>query len=228
MPRKKNKRIYFGKDTQDAIVRYNKEKNPIIRNDIYRDGIEYAFDKLVENIINTFKFSYFDAHFNDVKNEVVSFLVLNMHKYDETKGFKAFSYFSVITKNYLIVLNNNNYKKLKLQDDISVLDGRKDTSSKDVLGESSVETFVREMAMYFDENISKMFKKDKDRLIAYSIIDLIKDVKSLENFNKKAIYILIREMTGENTSKITKVLNKLKSKYSSLYETFHNNGTIMT
>ena len=111
--KKKNKKVYFGKDVQEAIVRYNEETNPTIKNQIYRDEIAYAFDKLCENIINTFKFSYFDSHFEDVKNEVISFLVLNMHKYDASKGFKAFSYFSVVAKNYLILNNNNNYKMLK-------------------------------------------------------------------------------------------------------------------
>ncbi len=79
--KKKNKKVYFGKDVQEAIVRYNEETNPTIKNQIYRDEIAYAFDKLCENIINTFKFSYFDSRFEDVKNEVISFLVLNIHKY---------------------------------------------------------------------------------------------------------------------------------------------------
>ena len=71
----------FDIDVQNAIVEYNQETNPRIRNKIYSDKIAYAFDKLCENIINTFKFSYFDAHFEDVKQEVISFLVLNLHKF---------------------------------------------------------------------------------------------------------------------------------------------------
>ena len=77
--------------------------------------------KLAENIINTYKFSYFDYGFNDLQDEVVSNLVINMHKFDETKGSKAFSYFSVVAKNYLILNNNANYKKLKIHDSIDTL-----------------------------------------------------------------------------------------------------------
>ena len=80
--KKKNKRMYFDEEVQFAIEKYNKETDSAIRNKIYRDKIEYAFDKLCENIINTFKFSYFDSRFDDVKHEVLAFLVLNMHKYD--------------------------------------------------------------------------------------------------------------------------------------------------
>ena len=118
MPRKKKSKVYFGKDVQDAIIRYNLSEDDNERNVIYRDEIHRAFDKLAENIINTFKFMYFDVPFKDVKAEVVAFMVMNIHKYDHTKGSKAFSYFSVVAKNYLILHNNNNYKKLKTHDDL--------------------------------------------------------------------------------------------------------------
>ena len=111
MPRKKTKRKpYFGMEVQEAIVEYNASEKASERNVIYRDRIHKAFDKLAENIINTFKFTYFDYPFADIKHEVVAFCVMNMHKYDHTKGSKAFSYFSVVAKNYLILHNNNNYK----------------------------------------------------------------------------------------------------------------------
>ena len=120
-PEKKNARIYFGKEVQDAIVDYNSTANENIRNKIYHLVIHKAFDKLSENIINTFKFTYFDYPFADIKHEVVAFLVMNMHKYDHTKGSKAFSYFSVVAKNYLILHNNNNYKMLKMHDHIDTI-----------------------------------------------------------------------------------------------------------
>jgi len=109
---KSKKKLYFGPEVQDAIVRYNTNPdNHALRNKIYQEEIHKAFDKLCENIINTFKFTYFDDVYEDVKNETVSFLVLNIHKYDHTKGSKAFSYFSVVAKNYLILHNNANYKR---------------------------------------------------------------------------------------------------------------------
>ena len=131
MPKKKTKRkVYFGQEVQNAIIRYNGSDDNGVRNKIYQEEIHKAFDKLAENIINTFKFTYFDMPFVDVKHEVVTFMVINMHKYDHTKGSKAFSYFSVVAKNYLILHNNNNYKKLKSHAEMSVLDTeRKKTGS---------------------------------------------------------------------------------------------------
>ena len=105
---KKKRKVYFGKEVQDAIVRYNaldQQTKRAERNKIYGEEIHKAFDKLAENIINTFKFTYFDYGFEDIKHEVVAFMVINMHKYDHTKGSKAFSYFSIVAKNYLILHN---------------------------------------------------------------------------------------------------------------------------
>ena len=98
--KKGSSRYYFTQKTEDAIVRYNKETRAFMKNRIYNDHIRRAFDKLVENIIHTFKFYYFDVSSEQVKHEVVSFLVLNIHKFTEGKG-KAFSYFSIVAKNYL-------------------------------------------------------------------------------------------------------------------------------
>ncbi len=77
---RKRKNYYFTDVTEKAIIRYNNEKRPAMRNRIYNDHIRDAFDKLCENIIHTFKFYYFDVPSEEVKNEVVSFLVMNMHK----------------------------------------------------------------------------------------------------------------------------------------------------
>ena len=133
MPRPKSKKnYYFGDEQQDAIIQYNTNPdNHSLRNRIYGKIIHPCFDKLAENIINTFKFTYFDYGFEDIKCETVSFLVMNMHKYDHTKGSKAFSYFSVVAKNYLILHNNNNYKKYKTHDDITYLKNMANPSTTD-------------------------------------------------------------------------------------------------
>ena len=218
----KNKKIYFGMEVQDAIVRYNQAESSVVKNKIYGEEIHKAFDKLAENIINTFKFSYFDSPFEDTKAEVVSFLVMNMHKYDHTKGSKAFSYFSVVAKNYLILHNNNNYKKLKSHADISVLDSKPISDNR----RAYLEDLTEEMIIYFEANIPQLFKKRKDIDVAYSIIELFKHREDIENFNKKSLYILIREMTDVNTSHITKVVNVFKKKYKTILSEFEETGTI--
>ena len=226
MPRKKaKKKYYFGEEQQDAIIEYNTNpENYNLRNQLYSKIIHPAFDKLAENIINTFKFTYFDMPFEDIKHEVVAFMVINMHKYDHTKGSKAFSYFSVVAKNYLILHNNNNYKKLKSHDKIDALDRHR---SNDSNYESDFQTLTKEIIQYFDSNMNTIFKKERDLKIGYAIVDLMKQRDDIENFNKKAIYILIREMTDVETAHITSVVNVLKKHYKKLLNQYHKTGTII-
>jgi hypothetical protein len=149
---------------------------------------------------------------------------MNMHKYDHTKGSKAFSYFSVVAKNYLILHNNNNYKKLKSHSGMDVLDRH---HSNDSNYESDFKTLTKEIIEYFDSNMNTIFKKDRDLKIGYAIVDLMKQRDDIENFNKKAIYILIREMTDVETAHITSVVNVLKKHYKKLQNLYHKHGSII-
>ena len=187
---KSKKKLYFGPEVQDAIVRYNTNPdNHALRNKIYGEEIHKAFDKLAENIINTFKFSYF----------------------------------SIVAKNYLILHNNSNYKKLKKQHDISVLDYEKQKYNDD---SEYINDLTEEVIRYFDKNIPTIFKKKRDIDIAYSIVEIIKRRDEIENFNKKALYILIREMANVDTSHITSVVNVLKKHYKKLNNQYCTTGTI--
>ena len=226
MGRKRKSKVYFDMDVQDAIVRYNQSDNDAERNKIYTEEIHYAFDKLCENIINTFKFSYFDYGFEDVKHETVAFLVMNMHKYDHTKGSKAFSYFSVVAKNYLILHNNANYNKYKTHGDISILDYSKNFTNEGHEKNKYMKDFTDELIKYFDNNILNIFKNKRDIDVAFAIIELMKNREDIENFNKKSLYILIREMTDVNTSHITKVTNVLKKHYKIMLKRFEKYGSL--
>ena len=226
MPKKKKakRKVYFVLEVQDAIIRYNDTDNHILKNKIYQEEIHAAFDKLCENIINTFKFEYFDDVFEDVKTEVVSFLVMNMHKYDHTEGSKAFSYFSVVAKNYLILHNNTNYKKYKTHHDISTLSN---ISIKSNEKNSFLNDFIDDLVKYFEQNISTIFRNKTDIDVAYAIIELFKKRDDIENFNKKSLYILIREMTNVNTSQITRVTNVFKKYYIKLLSEYDRYGTLI-
>ena len=223
VPKKKSKKkVYFGMEVQDAIVRYNQSNSDSERNKIYQEEIHKAFDKLCENIINTFKFEYFDDVYIDVKQEVLSFLVMNMHKYDGSKGSKAFSYFSVVAKNYLILHNNANYKKYKMHTSVDILNSKSVGNSR----EKYFIDFTDEIIDYFEKNICKLFKNKKDIDVAYAILELMKRRDEIENFNKKALYVLIREMTNIETSYITKVVNVFKREYRWLINEFETKGFI--
>ena len=222
--RKKKSKIYFGTPVHDAIIKYNRSEDIPFRHKIYTEEIHTAFLKLAENIINTFKFSYFSYGFRDLQEEVVSNLVLNMHKFDETKGSKAFSYFSVVAKNYLILNNNANYKKLKIHDSIDTLYdfGVIDTN----INKSPAADIFNKTLAYFEEHLDELFPKQQDRDVAGSILYLCKNKDNIDNFNKKALYIMIREMTDVKTSKITQVSNVFRKIYPTIQEEVLTKGHI--
>ena len=226
---RKRKNYYFTDVTEKAIIRYNKEERPTMRNRIYNDHIKNAFDKLCENIIHTFKFYYFDVSSEEVKNEVVSFLVMNMHKYTAGKG-KAFSYFSIVAKNYLILHNNNNYKKMKTHDKIDVMDWDRSIQTEISQQNTNQEfnEFVQQMLEYWDNNINVIFRRQKDVRVADAVLHIFRIKGNIENFNKKALYILIREMTQSNTQHITRVINVMKKYQKGIYKEFQVNGFIDT
>ena len=222
--RKKKSKIYFGLPVQEAIVEYNHSDDIEFKHQIYTDTIHPAFMKLAENIINTFKFSYFDYGFRDLQEEVVSNLLINMHKFDETRGTKAFSYFSIIAKNYLILNNNANYKKLKTHDQLTVLNGK--AENDDNLNPSPTNDIFNKTIDYFDKKLEELFPSENYRHVAESILYLCKNKDSIDNYNKKALYIMIREMTDVKTSKITQVSNVLRSIYPKIQREVLNKGHI--
>lgn len=225
-------RIYWTDETERAVVAFNNSDDSDEREMIFRKHLAYPLDKMAENVINRFKFPYISLPFEQLKRQVVSYLVTNLHKYTPDKG-KSFSYFSVVAKNYLILHNNNGYKEEKRH--LSLNDqGDTFVSIEEMVGleapderehEDSRE-FVRLMIQYWDRNMTRHFKKKRDIEIATAIIQLFRDVEGIENFNKKALYVMIREMTDCKTSYITKVINRMREHTERQLSEFHEYGTI--
>jgi hypothetical protein len=227
--RRKKSKMYFGKPCQDAIIRYNGNSNPETKNRIYKEHIAYPFEKLAENLIHTFKFYYFDYPSEEVKHEVVSFMVMQMPKYNPEKG-RAFSYFSIVAKNYLILHNNKNYKNYKIHDKMDVLDyanNIRSTREQHEIADFNKD-YVAEMLDYWDNNLTNIFKRQKDILVADAVLEMFRRSENIENFNKKALYILIREMTGSKTQHITRIVNLMKKYNMNLMSEFRNTGQIDT
>jgi hypothetical protein len=229
----KEKKQYFTQDTEDAIIAYLAETDPIKRNKIYNERIDYGFHKLTENIIHTFKFYYTEVEtITELQHEVTSFLLEKLHLYNQSKG-KAFSYFGTIAKRYLILYNNKNYEKLKNKAEIEAIDedqtivlnivnnskGADDT----LMGESY---FIDKFTAYIDLHLYRIFPDPEDAKTADAIIQLFKHRESLDIFNKKGIYIYIREQTDQDTPQITKVMKKLEKVYRRLHNQYLDYGFV--
>jgi len=227
MPRKAKSKQYFTKDTEDAIVEYNSTDDQRIKDKVYRERIKPAFDKLAEIVYNKWKFTYFDDDPQDVMCEVVAFMIEKIHMYQAGKG-KAFSYFTIVARNYLILNNNSNYKRYKNTDVMSSLPDNWDTENNwaEETRNDEYRTFNDRMLLYWDTHLENFFQKKRDIQIADAVLELFRRANYIESFNKKSLYLLIREMTGYPTHYITKVVNKMKEKQMALFSEFDREGDI--
>lgn len=276
---------YFTQATEDAIIKYNNTENPVEKSRIYETEIHYAFFKLTENIIHTFKFYYTEVEdLEDLQHEIMIFLLSKIHLYHHsrniqdrlvkiiTKEFKeeytldfisytndspkitqeqinnfisklkisdkcmekilkltppkAYSYFGTITKRWLIIYNDKNYKKKV--DKIPMEDLEQDESYStsldlDMQGDvplsykEKLSNFINLYTKYCTDNLEVLFKDSEEIKIADAILELFRKRDKLEIFNKKALYMDIREMIDVKTPKITSVADVLKEGFKKSY-----------
>jgi hypothetical protein len=183
----------------------------------------------VENVFNTFKFSYLETGPLEAQKETVAHLVANINKFNPAMGFKAYSYFSIVAKNYLIALNNNNYKRFNKHVDIgeerdnhSIQLQSEDRHHKD----SETAEFMTLMILYWEKNVVKIFSKTRDLTIANAVVELFRNSDHIDSFNKKALYLYIREISSCKTQQITKVINKMRQYQSTIFRSYVNHGTV--
>lgn len=230
MPRKAapgSSRYYFTDETEDAIVRYNTSTDFDERSTIYGEEIHYAFFKLTQNIIHTFKFYYTEVdQIEHLQHEIITYLLSKIHLFDPSRGAKAYSYFGTIVKRWLILYNTKNYKKRIQKVDVVELDRNDDfryNPGEEVI-KSDLDKYMDLYVEHVSENIFDLFPKGNDAQIADAILELFRKRENIEIFNKKALYIYIREMVDVKTPKITRIAQQLHTIFKSEYLFYLDNG----
>jgi len=229
-PRKrkpKTKNNYFTEETEEAILEYRASTNQAERNKIYNKRIQFVFYKIAENIIHTFKFYYTEVDkIEDLKYEVVSFLLQKLDLYDQSKG-KAYSYFGTIAKRYLIIYNQKNYKKLFNKVDIPASEDDDDNYREAVTIKDEKEPdrshIMKILIKELDSKLTTIFDKSEEIKVAYAILEIFKKRDNIEIFNKKALFIYIKEMTDAQSNTITKVIKKIKVLYVNILNKYIEN-----
>jgi len=221
MPPKPNKNYYFTKVHENAIVEYCSSTNPRRRNDLYKDFIGPVFDEMVDKIVYTYKFTTLpniDALREDCKNWLITIL----NKYDPTKGSKAFTYFSVVTKNWFIAQIKKTSKQARREVLLEDFYKDKGTASEKadpalVVESTIIEDGIRtEFFLYLKQEVDSWHNlplKPNEKKTVQAIQVLFDDAEKIEIFNKKAIYLYIREITGLNTKQVVSSLNRIRKRY---------------
>jgi hypothetical protein len=227
---------YFTQETEDAIVAYNLSEDFNEKSRIYEEKINYAFFKLTQNIIHTFKFYYTEVeNIEDLQHEIIIFLLSKIHLFNPDNGAKAYSYFGTIVKRWLILYNENNYKKRVNSVPVSTIEEdnghsyviEENNSPSDKLSHNDkISLFTDLYVEYCTNNIYTLFPKEADAKIADAILELFRKRDNLLIFNKKALYIYIREMIDAKTPKITKIADRLYIIFKNSYIFYLENGYI--
>tara|TARA_B100001057_G_scaffold497833_1_gene603057 strand:- start:1496 stop:2218 length:723 start_codon:yes stop_codon:yes gene_type:complete len=216
--RKRTKNNYFTKVHEEAIVQYALSTNRKEKSDLYIKLIQPAFDEMVNKIIFTYKFNNL-PNIDPLRDDCKIWLTTILDKYDPHKGSKAFSYFSVVTKNWFIHKVKQNSKKLKREVSYENL---VTSGGADVLGTSSstmeyVDTRIE--VEFWSSLLGQLERWDKENLkcnekaVLEAVKVLMHNIEDIEIFNKKAVYLYLRELTGLNTKQVVNNLNKLREKY---------------
>ena len=216
---KKKSNNYFTKITDLAISAYNQiEDDSVKREKIYRRFIYPAFMKLTENLINKVKPTYIDSSFQDLQTDLVTFLTERLRKFNPEAG-KAYSYYTRTSFNYLIAENQKAYSKLKNDREELDVDEQRNVLIE-IHNDEMQETlhyFMDAYVEYCYENMNYIFTNPTDIHVADSVLHIFESRENIEDFNKKALYILIRERTGLETTNITRVIKTLKQIYETKF-----------
>ena len=225
--RKRTTNHYFTKVHEQAIIDYVATEEMSERERLYRDYIGPAFDELVDKIVYTYKFTTL-PNIDSLRDECKIRLTTILDKYDPNKGSKAFSYFSVVTKNWFIHKVKKNSAQVRRE--IYYDDLNKELESKYVMTD---ESYVKsrennEFWRFLYEEINSWNStnmKTNEEKVYKAVMVLFESTNDIEIFNKKAIYLYIRELTGLNTKQVVNNLNKMRSRYR-VWKTRWNKGEI--
>ena len=72
--------------------------------------------------------------------------------------------------------------------------------------------------------LEKLFPKEKDAVVADAILELFRKREVMDIFNKKALYLCIREMVDVKTPHITRVADQLGNVFKKHFIFYKENG----
>jgi hypothetical protein len=205
---------YFDQEVNDAIVKFNNINSKYERDLLFSKIIYPALNKLVENIIHKWKF--YNIEYTGLKTDTVTYLYETLSKYRPETGSKAFSYFTIVARNYLIKKAKDAQKVQSEINNLGLVD-----LSRNIMVEVYNDDYVdlkSEFNKYWlnklETNIDELFTSKREKSITNAFITIMQNEVDIEN--KKLLYIYIREMLdldSNQTQTITKTMNILRDNY---------------
>ena len=229
--------MYWSTDVDIGIKKYLNTDDPVNKNKIYKMYLQKPFEMMSQMIIRTYRFQYFDYPEKDLIHELCSFMLSKIHLFTTGKG-KSFSYFSMVVKNYLILHNNRNYKKLithipyDSRPSFKILEEKNIKSKQDIeeneLLIDSIESFIS----FMEKNKEVLFTQKNGKLklnelkISDTIVEMFKDRRNQYPLTLRNIKEMIKNITGESNYQVVKVRKLLGKIFSFVKNETINNGEV--
>lgn len=223
--RSKNKlRQYFHEGTQAAIESFQATESIEERAVLYKEEILPAFEKLAENLIFIHRFTSLHSSYEDLKNDCVTFLYETLYKFDASRGTKAFSYFNVVAKNFLIIRSKQRTSFLRRNISIenpASFSHDEMNSLNDFYSLPAQEAHImrrerREIILEMVNKVETVAKSVNEKSCIFAIKKLFENADDLEFLNKRAVFVYLREMSGLNPKQLTTTISSLKKKYNEI------------
>lgn len=215
--------MYFSDTTQRKIMEYKNCQSEEEKSKIYFDYIYPAFETLVNKLISVYNFKSFSEELQHMKKDCIFFLFETIHKWDESKGKRAFSYFNVVAKNWLIMRSKQNYNYSKRN--VQVEDAIDFLNKSEMLGinDKLIDYRMPDDEMVHDEKflgildmidyIEDKVHDDRDKKCIETIRIVFENIDNLEFLNKKALFIYMREISGLNSNELSASLSNIRKHY---------------
>ena len=142
------------------------------------------------------------------------------------KGSKAFSYFNVVAKNFLIIKSKQKTAALRrsvsIEDKKYFSDNEIHSFQENNIADAPEASLIKrhETAMIFDmiKHLKGEAKSDNEKSCIAAINSLFENANDLEFLNKRAVFVYLREMSGLSPKQLTTTISNLKKKYRGLKE----------
>lgn len=226
------KNFYFTKETENAIVQYAKSTDKKEKDELYVNHISKVLKELIDNIVQVYNFGRL-PNIEFLKEECLLYLISIFSKFNESKGSAAFTYFTVVAKNWFF-FQFKKHKKQKFEEiDIDeIIFSQKVTQENidhisvehdyEILRESA--EFNKGLIIHLG-NLKSQVENQKLLKVIESIIYIFENVDDLDFLNKKGIYVYLREISGLETKEISNCIKKIIPHISE-YRKKWNNGEI--
>ena len=219
--KKKSKNYYFGQKVQDEIVRYQNTTCKIEKDKIYEQHISPAFTELVQSLVSVYKFKSANEDIEHLKSDCVSNLFETIHKWKPEKGKKAFSYFNVVAKNFLTIQSRRMLKNCnrnvylddaeRVSNNIKSEIYEKEYVDGEELLRVSIERYKKILLII--DHINDKIKDENDIKCCFAIKKLFDEIDNLEFFNKRAVFVYLREISGLNSTELSSSLSSIRKIY---------------